>query len=443
MSDLPAGPYKVITTPEGLRVPYYIIPFDKRGICEGPATRAALLSDLDAGDYSHVILFSHGWNNDWTVATQRYQDFIEGFMKMRQQHALAPPADYRPLLIGIFWPSTALVFGEDEWGPGIAGAEGTDARVGEELSAIRDLAGALSPDDARRFFELVQQPEVRDGEIRELARLAAKLTDVTDDEIGDGDAPTELDILHAWSSWASMETPDLDEFGTLNGAPDGDGPEAAGWFDWVKKLDPRPLVRTLTVYRMKDRAGTVGSHGVGPLLREVLSHSRARVHLVGHSFGGKIVLSATCYGGELPRPVESMLLLQPAVSHLCFAGQVPKRHHPGGYRSALQRVRQPILSTFSKHDAPLTQFFHLALRRERDLGEVEIAGGSLSPYAALGGFGPRAAGERLIPIALPTQRYELTDGVEVFGLQGDAVIGGHGDISNPATWWTLYQQMER
>ena len=189
---------------------------------------------------------------------------------------------------------------------------------------------------------------------------------------------------------------------------------------------------------MKDRAGTVGFKGVGPMLQRLLTAGQQRTHLIGHSYGAKVVLSATAAGNALPRPVTSMLLLQPAVSHLCFADQVPGTSHPGGYRKVLTRVDQPILSTFSKHDFALTKLFHLALRRKSDLGEIKI-GGTPSKYAALGGFGPNEAHEERIDIKTLPASYNLgSNAPEVYGIKADQTIKGHGDISNLSTWWALY-----
>ena len=39
------------------------------------------------------------------------------------------------------------------------------------------------------------------------------------------------------------------------------------------------------------------------------------------------------------------------------------------------------------------------------------------------------------------QSYALDGGHEVHALQADDAIGGHGDISVPATWWALYTLM--
>ena len=146
--------------------------------------------------------------------------------------------------------------------------------------------------------------------------------------------------------------------------------------------------------------------------------------------------------------MTSMLLLQAAVNCYCFAPDADGHGLVGGYRPVLSRIQQPILSTFSSHDMPLTQFFHLALWRASDLGETKItrAGDPPSRYAALGGFGPQgnAAGEaRTIDILPPGKAYVLGDpaGMRVIGLCSDAAIDGHGGVVNPATAWALYCQV--
>jgi hypothetical protein len=140
-----------------------------------------------------------------------------------------------------------------------------------------------------------------------------------------------------------------------------------------------------------------------------------------------------------------MLLLQPAVNHLCFADDADGRGRPGGYRRVLDAVQQPILTTFSAHDEPLTKLFHLALTRDADLGEPQIAAWPEppSPYAALGGYGPRGApGSSTVEIADPGTPYPLgAAGTELIALDASRAIGGHSDISNPCTWWALLAQV--
>ncbi|HEX5758073.1 MAG TPA: hypothetical protein VF121_02665 [Thermoanaerobaculia bacterium] len=440
MADrLPPGPYRTLTGPGDIAVPFYVIPFDKRGLCTGPETRRHLLDRLRAERYSDVFVFSHGWNNDWKTAIQRYEGFIGGYMRMRRDRALPAPDGYKPLLVGIFWPSTALVFGESERGPDIAAAgapEAADEAVAEERREIEELAEQLDDRQAADLYALTQKEKLTEEEARRLAEIVADFyRGGADDELGVETAVTAEDLLEIWKQ-APAEEDDLAAF--VAGGP---GPGTAGA---LSALDPRNIVRTLTVHQMKDRAGRVGATGVHELVRDMLAAGDARLHLIGHSYGGKVVLSAIS-AGPLPRKVRSVLLLQPAVSHLAFAERVPEANRPGGYRAALDRVENPILSTYSSHDFPLTKVFHLSVRRKDDLGEARIAAASGAPpskFAALGGFGPRGAGERLIDVLDAPNRYAL-EGGRLFGIDGSRTIGGHGDISNESTWWALYNLASR
>ncbi len=438
---LPPGPFKTMQSASGHAMPFYIIPFNEDGECDALLTRRHLLNALAAGTYTDVFLFSHGWNNDWETALNRYKGFIEGYLKMRvDAHLPDPqrPGGFRPLLVGVFWPSTALVFGQDEVGPQFAGSDEADTH-----QALNELARAIDPAQRERFFEIAEQEVLDKGEALELARMAVPIYAIEDDETGqDAEARVE-GMVRSWVTVAAVQTADdaVDEevldFDFGGGAPAG-GPEAAGFGDWFKKLDPRYIYRMLTVRQMKDRGGRVGVNGVGPLLRMMLAQSTAHLHLLGHSYGCKVILSALCAKPPLARNVDSVLLLQPAVSHLCFAKKVPGTDRPGGYRNALARTNNPILTTFTKHDSALTKFFHYALTRGSDLGELGMAGAP-SPYAALGGFGPSEADASVVGIQLPPQVYNLTNNPpEIYALKGDATISGHGDISNTSTWWALY-----
>ncbi|NCD20515.1 MAG: hypothetical protein EOL89_11170 [Actinobacteria bacterium] len=438
----PGAPYRTIDL-NGVTAPFYIVPFDKDGVCTGPLTARNLVETVADQRPTDVFLFSHGWNNDWQAATSRYDEFITGFARMRAEHPL--DREFRPVLVGVIWPSTALVM-PWERGPQILGVERDDDAVAEERAEIAEVAAIVPEEERARFYELAQRPaDLTDQEAAEFAGLVVGAFG-GDDELGLVEADAES-VLEVWQSLpgrpASDGTvPDLSDIG-LPGATPAEGPDAAA-AGLLQALDPRGLVRLATVLLMKDRAGRVGGRGVADLLEDLLSAGDAHVHLVGHSYGAKVVLSALVARPH-PRQVESVLLLQPALSNRCFASDADGAGRPGGYRPALERTRQPVMTTYSKHDFPLTKVFHWAVRRPSDLGEAVIAGAP-NRYAALGGFGPGGIeGEVSKVVAtLPPQNYAMPEhGKRVIAVEASNVIKGHGEVQVPGTFWMLLTQVAR
>jgi len=200
---------------------------------------------------------------------------------------------------------------------------------------------------------------------------------------------------------------------------------------------------------MKDRAGVVGKVGVSSLITDALDSINGELHLVGHSYGCKVVLSGLTHSTSRKKKVSSALLLQPAISHLCFASQLPKSGKPAGYAGILVRISHSLLMTYSAKDFPLHNTFHLALRRDGDLGEVGIAGDAAAPpvpsmYAALGGYGPRRSEQRLIgQLPEPRQPFDLPRGSAPVAFDGsDGQINGHSDVTSPYTTWLMYLQLK-
>ena len=402
-----------------------------------------MIESMNSQNYTDVFIFSHGWNNDWEAANELYDGWISGFIKLRRDNSLDLGRPFRPLFVGIIWPSTALVL-ESEQGPKFrSAAPDADAYVGQEREEVRSLAESVSADDRSRFYELTQRPleaSLTADEALELARILTPLYKSTDAEAGDdGAAPTPEDIRSAWETSGQTQLAELGAFRID-----------------LSKFDPRWIVRVATVWQMKDRAGTVGRIGVGPLLDAVLGfqpsqgETAPRVHLLGHSYGAKVVLSALCDKPK-SRKVDSIVLLQPAISYLCFSPNAAGQGKPGGYADAPNRSNQPILTTYSKCDQPLTQFFHLALRRNSDLGE-RAANIPPSIYAALGGFGPAVdPGVKVIKLRDFPNKYPISDAsIKILGIDATPPsedcddprgIDGHGDVSNVHTYWMLYNQL--
>lgn len=445
------GPYRTFEIENGVQVPFYIVPFDEQGRCQAPLTRDNLTTTLQGGAYTDVFFFSHGWNTDWAGASSTYDTFLRGYMNMRSQHGLAYARPVRPLLVGIFWPSITLVM-PWEAGPAFAGVTGnnpqvSDVQAGQEHLDIQSIAAMLAEGDVERFYELAQKAQgLSESEALELAKLLAPLylSSKKDELPAIGDIPSPGNIVQMWRDIAHMAPANPGgNFGFARNET-GTAPQAAGGFNLGALLDPRLIIRLATVLQMKDRAGTVGALGVGPLLQSLLAQNQeANFHLIGHSYGCKVMLSAMCYR-PLPRQVRSLLLLQPAISFLCFAKDATGQGQAGGYRGALDDVQLPIMTTFSAQDAPLHDFFHLAVRRPSDLGEIKIAGVPPSRYAALGGYGPGGCDDdcKVVVIKSIGDGYDFgPNRPRIYALNGDASIHGHNDFINDYAWWALYEQV--
>ncbi|MEV4193550.1 serine-threonine protein kinase, partial [Streptomyces toxytricini] len=130
----------------------------------------------------------------------------------------------------------------------------------------------------------------------------------------------------------------------------------------------KELLRQAAYYEMKKRAGTVGERGLGPALAELAARRPGlRVHLIGHSFGGRVVAFSLRAVPAGARHVKSLTLLQGAFSHYAFADRLPHDTGRGGALRGLQhRVDGPVVACHSKHDAALRVFYPLASRMAGD-----------------------------------------------------------------------------
>jgi hypothetical protein len=114
----------------------------------------------------------------------------------------------------------------------------------------------------------------------------------------------------------------------------------------------------LSFWLMKRRAGQVGER----LGRELLAPAfmavgdqAPRLHLIGHSFGAKL-LSSTVLGGLRP---DSLALLLAAFSAYAFAEEVPGSKRPGFYHRVISErmVADRVIALRSDHDRALNQLY--------------------------------------------------------------------------------------
>src|SRR5262249_41066287 len=127
------------------------------------------------------------------------------------------------------------------------------------------------------------------------------------------------------------------------------------------------LPRTLSFWVMKARARNFGETGGHELLTSLMATARSdvRFHLMGHSFGC-IVLSAILCGesgsGKLPRPIDTLILVQGALSLWSYCAEIPFLPGLPGYFHPIvrdERVSGPIITTQSEHDLAVGRWYPL------------------------------------------------------------------------------------
>ena len=174
-----------------------------------------------------------------------------------------------------------------------------------------------------------------------------------------------------------------------------------------------------------------------------------RFHLAGHSFGC-IVVSATLLGrpdGAVLRPVQSVALLQGALSHWSYCDDIPSARGQAGYFHRIVaegRVRGPIVVTLSEWDSAVGRLYPIGAGAKR---RVSFAPGELPKYGALGAFGARGPGLEIVDQEmLPADAdYHFEPGC-IYNLEssrfirhGDGLSGAHSDIAGVEVAHAVWQ----
>ncbi|MFI5686382.1 serine-threonine protein kinase [Streptomyces sp. NPDC051636] len=415
--------------------PYWELAFDADGDVDG-RERDRLLAEVTGHGVRDLIVFSHGWNNDRSGATALYRAFFAPIPK------LAPKA--RIGYVGVVWPSMRF---SDEPIPDLPkSVAAVEAEAAPHPALDKDTRQALLrtfPDRTtvvERIAGLLDRQPREEARLKEFGRLVRLLVEV---------APDGPQALCATDT-AEAGEPDMlcgdtvaacDEFAQALAALGASG-GAEGFSLPNPWHGARELLRQAAYYAMKRRAGTVGERGLGPVIGRLASAAPdVRVHLVGHSFGGRLVSFALRGLPEGMRAVKSVTLLQGAFSHYAFAARLPHDPRAGGaLRDLHQRVDGPLVCCHSPHDSALGTFYPLASRMADDARSVASLdiGRVLGPkWGAMGHDGVQAVpGTRALTLAealagpLPASGCVNVDTAAVVR-RGGPPAGAHSDIVHP------------
>jgi len=429
-----------IRTLPGTDLTYALIVFDENGNerpePDGSEMSEAVVARLTdaAQPITDVFFIAHGWQGDVPAAIVQFDRWIGAMAAQEADRAAARerPGGFAPLIVGLHWPS--LPWG-DEKVPGSGGAllsadsaEGakgdvdTWARRIADTPRARDAIGAILAAAERPGSAAAPPPDL----------VAAYQTLFDESGLGAGGS--------AAPPGADQEGFDPAAIIAQSKATSGAGTQLLGIGDSIGGLFLSPL-RQLSFWKMKDRARAFGESGAHELLARLeIVAPKARFHLMGHSFGC-IVASATVAGPagqpDLPRPVDSLFLVQGALSLWSYANDIPYAKGSAGYFHRIVEhglVRGPIVTTRSTHDTAVGRFYPLGAQIRRQL----VLDDALPAYGGIGSFGIQGLGGlEDMPMRPPTFRYAFKPGT-IYNLEASDVIkngsgasGAHSDIAHP------------
>jgi hypothetical protein len=201
-------------------------------------------------------------------------------------------------------------------------------------------------------------------------------------------------------------------------------------------------IKAASYYQMRARAKKTGETGVRELLEELQAACPdARFHLMGHSFGCKVLLECLA-SAKLKKPVSSLVLLQGAVSNRCFDESLEELGgDPGAFAGIIKQVDGPIVVTFTGNDKALGIAFPHASQIAGQYADLPAKKHSLksSMYQALGATGvPGIASQDMKQLKNP---YVFRKGLNC--VNADIFIKSHSGFKIPEVAWMIWAAVLR
>lgn len=381
--------------------PYAQVVFKLNG--QGKLQTPALPA-LPAG-VTDLVIVSHGWHIDAADSQNLYQKLI-GNLATTDAGAFAA-AGRKVAVWGVFWPSDRF---RDDLGRetqqtlgGQAASAGGDLHLDVLREQARGVAAFLGidPTELARHAVLATGGGGDADALANMLRAAAART-------GEADADTERDhkelltepgsqIVAALAAQPSF----VPEAPATGGAAAGFHPEdglaaggqAQGFFSGVT-AGVAKLLNQVAYYELKKRAGLAGER-LGALLDTDPALANVRLHLVGHSFGARLVTAAT--KALTPGKVTSLTLLQAAFSHNSFGANLRYGQlyniAAGGFREVIvdKHVTGPVAITHTWHDRAVGLAYPAASRVSQTIANgFEVSdnfGGAKDVFGGLGSNG--------------------------------------------------------
>jgi hypothetical protein len=420
--------------------PFVVVEFAKDGSVHDQAQVDELQALVAQVGVTDLFAVSHGWNNDMADARALYELLFHSVRGMLGAGHVAGLDGRTFAVLGLFWPSKK--FADEELIPSGAASVGsvvTDAVLRDQLEGLK---GVFSPPDADTRLAQAQQlvgklddsPAAR-KEFADLVRSLLPRDAANDEDASDRFFNVDGEQLMRRLSQPILPAGPARRTGSGGASSMGGGRGGAAGFELSlsgMKAAARRLLNYGTYYQMKERAGTVGRSGVNQVLRGVReSHPNLRIHLIGHSFGGRLVTAAAAGPDDQPPVgISTLTLLQAAYSHNGMAEKYDGTHD-GVFRRLVTdaMIPGPTMITCTPNDLAVGQAYPIASRIANQAASA--IGDKNDLYGGIGRNGaqhtPEAVEAELL--AVPST-YQLHAG-KIYNLHADAFVSDHGDVTGP------------
>ncbi|MBA2303153.1 MAG: hypothetical protein H0W08_11020 [Acidobacteria bacterium] len=407
----------------------------------------ALTSAVQQRQPSDVIFIAHGFRNDENDASGLYSGFLQTFGANLNRTEFAAVKARRFVVCGIFWPSKAFKESFDEGA--VQNLDDRDAEKREVRRRLEELKATDACEEQRPKIEkALKLLDTVDGSTAaqdEFVTLVLSLLDDAELDATEGlqkvreqDGSRLLELLEKplfLPTVPKVKDAD-DEGGALGGiAPVFDN-GGEGGTQGIRSVFGSifgrigQFLNLTTWYLMKDRSGKVGAGAGAEAVRAVRAVAPAiKVHLVGHSLGGRLMAScAKALAEEGTHKVDSLTLLQAAFSHYGLSS-TRKENTPGFFRAVIDKkvVRGPLIATYSAKDTVVGKAYAIMSRLAND--NTRAVGDKNDEFGGIGRNGSQnAPGSIVEPLHQVGAPYAFSAGV-IINLDGSqGLITNHGDV---------------
>jgi hypothetical protein len=412
---------------------FFPLTFDAEGKLASRREFDALLKRAKDGPATDAIFLAHGFRNDESEATTLYSHFLQTFRVHLSRPEFQKLAARRFVVAGVYWPSKPFreTYGTTADTRGLQNPTEMMAALMRELD---DLKQDASPAQRTKLQKAAALLPALGGNAKKQDEFVALVLSTVNG--------SQLDSTEGLPQIRKKKGSEL--LARLSDAPP-DGTRGIG--DAFSSIagGVGTFLNLTKWYVMKDRSGTVGAGGVAAAVRELHARCPAvKIHLVGHSLGGRLMASCAKALGDKPMvQPDSLMLLEAAFSHFGFSAD-NGRGKPGFFRTVIDKrvVKGPLVSTFSAEDTVVGGPYAIMSRLAGD--NTRAIGDASDEYGGIGRNGPLKTTEVATGrLHAAGTAYDYRANV-INNLDGSGgLIKDHGDVTNAAITYAFASAVAR